>query len=62
MDIEAEVVEMKQMLIDISRRIDDGLDESMTEELMKLSEESIMELYEDEPDHYSVADLKVRYK
>jgi len=42
MDIEAEVVEMKQMLIDISRRIDDVLDESMTEELMKLSEESIM--------------------
>jgi hypothetical protein len=62
MDIEAEVVEMKQMLFDISRRIDDVLDESMTEELMKLSEESIMELYEDEPDLYSVADLKVRYK
>ncbi len=62
MDIEAEVVVMKQMLIDISRRIDDVLDESMTEELMKLSEESIMELYENEPDLYSVADLKVRYK
>lgn len=30
MDIEAEVVEMKQMLIDISRKIDDMLDESMT--------------------------------
>ena len=62
MDIEAEVVEMKQILFDISRRIDDVLDESMTEELMKLSEESIMELYENEPDLYSVADLKVRYK
>jgi hypothetical protein len=62
MDIEAEVVEMKQILFDISRRIDDVLDESMTEELMKLSEESITELYEDEPDLYSVADLKVRYK
>jgi hypothetical protein len=62
MDIEAEVMEMKQMFIDISRRIDDVLDESMTEELMKLSEKSFMELYEDEPDLYSVADLKVRYK
>ena len=62
MDIEAKVVEMKQMLIGISRRIDDVLDESMTEELMKLSEESIVELYEDEPDLYSVADLRVRYK
>lgn len=62
MDIEAEVVEMKQMLIDISRRVDHVLDESMIEELMKLSEESILELYENEPDLYSVADLKVRYK
>jgi hypothetical protein len=62
MDIVAEVVEMKQMLIDISRKIDDVLDESMTAALMKLSEESILELYENEPDIYSVADLKVRYK
>ena len=60
MDIEAEVVEMKQMLVDISRKIDDVLDESMTAALMKLSEESILELYEDEPDLNSVADLKVR--
>ncbi|MCX6668978.1 MAG: hypothetical protein NTV25_04105 [Methanothrix sp.] len=62
MDIEAEVMEMKQMLIDISRKIDEVLDESMTAALMKLSEESISELYEGEPDLYSVADLKVRYK
>jgi len=62
MDIEAEVVEMKQMLNSISRKIDGVLDESMTAALMKLSEESISELYEDEPDLYSVADLKVRYK
>lgn len=62
MDIAAEVVEMKQMLIDISRRIDDVLDEDMTAALMKLSEKSISELYENEPDLYSIADLKVRYK
>jgi hypothetical protein len=62
MDIAAEVVEMRQMLIDISRRIDDVLDEDMTAALMKLSEKSILELYENEPDLYSIADLKVRYK
>ena len=62
MDIEAEVLEMKQMLIDISKRIDDVVDESMTLSLMKMSEESIIELYKDEPDLYSVADLKIRYK
>jgi hypothetical protein len=62
MDIEAEVLEMKQMLIDISRKIDDVVDERMTLALMKMSEESIIELYKDEPDLYSIADLKVRYK
>jgi hypothetical protein len=62
MDIEAEILEMKQMLIDISKRVDDVVDESMTLALMKMSEESLIELYKDEPDLYSVADLKVRYK
>ncbi|MDD1761072.1 MAG: hypothetical protein LUQ59_02470 [Methanothrix sp.] len=62
MDIEAEVLEMKQMLMDISRRIDNVVDERMTEALMKLSEESLIELYKDEPDLYNISDLKVRYK
>jgi hypothetical protein len=62
MDIEAEVLEMKQMLIDISKRIDDVVDESMRLALMRMSEESMIELYKDEPDLYSVADLKVRYR
>lgn len=52
MHIEAEVVAMKQILIDISRRIDDLLDQSETAALMRLSEESISELHEDEPDLY----------
>ena len=62
MDIEAEVLEMKQMLMDISRRIDNVVDERMTEAFMKLSEESLIELYKDEPDLYNISDLKVRYK
>ena len=55
-------MEMEQMLIDISGKIDDVLDECMTVALMKMSEESILELYKNEPDLYSVADLKARYK
>ena len=39
MDIEAEVIEIKQMLLDISRIMDDLLDENVTAGLMKLSEE-----------------------
>jgi hypothetical protein len=61
MDIEAEVMDIKQMLTDLSRRIDDLLDDSVTSGLMKLSEESISELYQDEPDLYSIKDLKVRF-
>jgi hypothetical protein len=60
-DIEAEVMDIKQMLTDLSRRIDDLLDDSVTSGLMKLSEESISELYQDEPDLYSIKDLKVRF-
>jgi hypothetical protein len=62
MDIEAEVVEMKQMLAQISRKIDDMLDENLTATFMKLSEESTSDLYKDEPDLYSISDLKVRYR
>lgn len=62
MDIEAEVKEMKQILIDIFKKMDDLLDERDTWGLMKQSEESISELYEGEPDLYSVEDLKIRFK
>jgi len=54
-------MDIKQMLTDLSRRIDDLLDDSVTSGLMKLSEESISELYQDEPDLYSIKDLKVRF-
>ena len=62
MNIEAEVMDIKQKLIDISRKMDDLLDDSVTVGVMKLSEDSISELYEGEPDLYSIKDLKVRFK
>ena len=62
MNIEAEVMDIKQKLIDISRKMDDLLDDSVTVGVMKLSEDSISELYEGEPDLYSIKDLKVRLK
>jgi hypothetical protein len=45
----------------ISRKIDDVLDERTTTALIKMSQEYILELYKNEPDLYSVADLKARY-
>ena len=62
MDIEAEVMDIRQKLIDLSRKMDDLLDDSVTVGLMKLSEDSISELYEGEPDLYSIKDLMVRFK
>ena len=55
-------MDIKQKLIDISRKMDDLLDDSVTVGVMKLSEDSISELYEGEPDLYSIKDLKVRFK
>jgi hypothetical protein len=51
-------MDIKQKLTDISRKMDDLLDDSVTMGLMKLSEDSISELYEGEPDLYSIKDLK----
>ena len=62
MDIEVDVMDIRQKLIDLSRKMDDLLDDSVTIGLMKLSEDSISELYEGEPDLYSIKDLKVRFK
>jgi hypothetical protein len=42
--------------------MDDLLDERVNMVLMKLSEDSITELYDGEPSLHSVEDLKVRYK
>lgn len=62
MSIEAEVKDVKQHVIEISKKIDELLYEREIVSMMKLAEKSISEFFEDEPDIYKITDLKVRYK
>ena len=62
MSIEAEIKDMKQHLIAISKKVDELLYEREIVSMMKLAEKSLSEFFEDEPDIYRIDDLKVRYK
>jgi len=62
MSIETEVRDIKQHLIEILKKIDELMYERDITAMMKLSEESLSGFFEEEPDIYKMADLKVRYK
>ena len=61
MNIESEVRDIKQRIIELSRKLDELLYERDTASMMKLAERSLSEFFEDEPDIYRIEDLKVRY-
>jgi len=62
MNIEAEVNDIKQCLIDISKKLDQLISEREITAMMKLSEQTLSQLYKVEPDIYKVSDLKVKYR
>ncbi|PIU56121.1 MAG: hypothetical protein COS87_03125 [Chloroflexi bacterium CG07_land_8_20_14_0_80_45_17] len=62
MNIEAEVRDMKQHIIEISKKMDELLYEREIISMMKLAERSLSSFFESEPDIYTIEDLKVRYK
>ena len=62
MQIEAEIRDIKQWIIDISRKIDNLLYEGEIVSMMKLEEKSLSNFLEREPDIYKLEDLKVRYR
>jgi len=62
MNIEAEVRDIKQRVIEISKKIDDLMYEREITAMMKLTEKSLSEFFKDEKDIYKITDLKVRYK
>jgi hypothetical protein len=62
MNLEADMREIKQHVIAILKKMDELMYEREIVSLMKLSEKSLSGFFEDEPDIYSIADLKVRYK
>ncbi len=59
MNIETEVRDIKQQLIEISKKIDELICERESIAIMKLSEKSLLKFFEDEPDIYKITDLKV---
>ena len=62
MNIEAEVKDIKQRVIEISKKIDDLMYEKEITATMRLAEKSLSGFFEDEKDIYKISDLKVRYK
>ena len=61
-NIEAEVRDIKQHLIEISKKIDDLMNEREITAMMKLTEKSLSGFFENEKDIYKITDLKVRYR
>ncbi|MFH1293441.1 MAG: hypothetical protein ABIJ44_04850 [Pseudomonadota bacterium] len=62
MNIEAEVRDIKERVIEISKKIDDLMYEKEITAMMKLAEKSLSGFFEEEKDIYKIPDLKVRYK
>jgi hypothetical protein len=61
LNIEAEVRDIKQHVVEISRKIDELLYEREITSIMKLAEKTLSGFFEGEEDLYKITDLKVRY-
>ena len=62
MNIEAEVRDIKEHIVEISKKIDELLQERETVSMVKLAERSLSRFVESEPDIHRIQDLKVRDK
>ncbi len=58
MDIETELADIKKLLTEISRKLDQLIGEKEITAMMKLSEVSLKEFLEDEPSVYSINDVR----
>ena len=61
MTLEAELKEIREKLCELNEKLDALLEEREAQAAMGLSERSLREFFEGEPDLYSEKDLKVRY-
>lgn len=62
MNIEADVKEIRAQVKEISRKLDIILQERETIGIMALSERALYPFLDEEPDLYSVQDIKAAYK
>lgn len=62
MGAEADIQEIKHYLQELNRKLDELLEEKEIISLMKLSDRGLKDFVFEEPEVYSIKDLKVRYK
>ena len=62
MNIESDVHDSKKKVIEISEKLDELLREHETLAVMKLSEHSLYTFLDDEPDIYTISDVRVVYQ
>jgi hypothetical protein len=60
MTIEVELKEIKSLLSEVNKKLDSLLEERETDALMVLEEQSLREFLTEEPDLYSVKDIKTK--
>ncbi len=60
--LQSDIVEIKQTLKKLNKKLDRLLEESETAVAMALSERSLRSFLEREPDIYSLKDVKVKYR
>lgn len=60
--IEAEVHEIRQQVADISKKLDILLEERETLGMMRLSEKALYQFLDEEPELYSIHDIKAAYR
>jgi len=61
MTLETELKEIKEKLFELNEKLDALLEERETQSAMKLTEKSLKEFLDGEPDLYTEKDLKVKY-
>lgn len=62
MTIEVNLREIKSLLTEVNNKLDSLLEEKDTYALMALEEKSLKDFLENEPDIYSVKDIKAKVK
>jgi predicted nucleotidyltransferase len=62
MTIEVDLKEIKNLLSELNKKIDVLIEEKETLALMALSEKSLKDFLEKEPDIYTVKDIKAKVK
>jgi len=60
MTIEVELKEIKSLLSEVNKKLDSLLKEKETETIMALEEQTFKEFLAEEPDIYSIKDVKTK--